>query len=57
MRKLAKHHPISSKLYVGNISFNTTEEGLRAAFGQFGNLTGVYLALIARRAAHADSPS
>lgn len=35
---------MNSKLYVGNMSFNTTEEGLRAAFGQFGNLTDVYIA-------------
>jgi RNA recognition motif-containing protein len=26
------------KLYVGNISYNTTEEGLREAFGAFGEV-------------------
>ena len=35
---------MNSKLYVGNLSFQTTEDGLRSAFGRFGNLTDVYLA-------------
>jgi RNA recognition motif-containing protein len=35
---------MNSKLYVGNLSFNTTETELRDAFGQFGSLTDVYIA-------------
>jgi cold-inducible RNA-binding protein len=35
---------MNSKLYVGNLSFNTTEDGLRTAFEQFGSLTDVYIA-------------
>jgi cold-inducible RNA-binding protein len=35
---------MNSKLYVGNLSFKTTEDGLRDAFGQFGNVTDVYVA-------------
>lgn len=35
---------MNSKLYVGNMSFNTTEAGLRTAFGQFGSVTDVYIA-------------
>ena len=35
---------MNSKLYVGNMSFKTTEDSLRAAFGQFGTLTDVYIA-------------
>ena len=35
----------NSKLYVGNLSFKTTEEELRAAFGQFGSVTDVYVAM------------
>jgi RNA recognition motif-containing protein len=35
----------NSKLYVGNLSFKTTEEELRAAFGQFGTVTDVYVAM------------
>ena len=35
---------MNSKLYVGNLSFQTTETDLRDAFGQFGTLTDVYLA-------------
>ena len=35
---------MNSKLYVGNMSFNTTEDGLRTAFGQFGSVTDVYIA-------------
>ena len=29
----------SNKLYVGNLSFNTTEDSLREAFSQFGGVT------------------
>jgi RNA recognition motif-containing protein len=35
---------MNSKLYVGNMSFNTTEAQLRDAFGQFGSVTDVYIA-------------
>jgi cold-inducible RNA-binding protein len=35
----------TSKLYVGNMSFKTTEEELRDAFGQFGSVTDVYVAM------------
>lgn len=35
----------NSKLYVGNLSFKTTEDELRAAFGQFGAVTDVYVAM------------
>lgn len=35
---------MNSKLYVGNMSFNTTEDGLRTAFGAFGQITDVYVA-------------
>ena len=35
---------MNSKLYVGNLSFKTTEDGLRDAFGQFGNVTDGYVA-------------
>lgn len=35
---------MNSKLYVGNMSFNTTEAALRDTFGQFGTITDVYIA-------------
>lgn len=35
---------MNSKLYIGNLSFNTNDDGLRAAFGAFGTLTDVYIA-------------
>ena len=35
---------MNSKLYVGNMSFNTTEDALRTAFSQFGSVTDVYIA-------------
>ena len=35
---------MNTKLYVSNLSFNTTEEGLRTAFGQFGSVTEVFVA-------------
>ena len=35
----------SSKLYVGNMSFKTTEDELRDAFSEFGSVTDVYVAL------------
>ena len=34
---------MNSKLYVGNLSFNTTESTLRDAFGAFGTLTDVFI--------------
>ncbi len=36
---------MNSKLYVGNLSFKTTEAELRDAFGQFGSVTDVYVAM------------
>jgi RNA recognition motif-containing protein len=35
----------NSKLYVGNLSFKTTEDELRSHFGQFGTVTDVYVAM------------
>jgi RNA recognition motif-containing protein len=35
---------MNSKLYIGNLSFNTTEVELRDAFGAFGSLTDVFVA-------------
>jgi RNA recognition motif-containing protein len=35
----------NSKLYVGNMSFETTESDLRTAFGQFGTVSDVYVAM------------
>jgi RNA recognition motif-containing protein len=35
---------MNTKLYVGNLSFNTNEDALRTAFGQFGTITDVYIA-------------
>src|SRR5438477_1262530 len=40
-----RHHMSNSKLYVGNLSFKTTEDELRSAFGQFGSVTDVYVAM------------
>ncbi len=34
----------NSKLYVGNLSFKTTEDDIRAAFGAFGAVADVYVA-------------
>ena len=39
-----KNITVNSKLYVGNLSFKTTEAELRDAFGQFGSVTDVYIA-------------
>lgn len=36
---------MNSKLYVGNLSFNTTESGIRETFGQFGDITDIYVAM------------
>ena len=35
----------NSKLYVGNLSFNTTEAELRSHFEQFGSVTDTYVAM------------
>lgn len=32
---------MSKKLYVGNLSYDTTEDGLRQLFGQFGEIESV----------------
>jgi cold-inducible RNA-binding protein len=32
---------VSSKLFVGNLSYNTTEESLRTLFSEFGEVTSV----------------
>jgi RNA recognition motif-containing protein len=34
---------MNSKLYVGNLSFQTSEAELRDAFGQFGSITDVHI--------------
>ncbi|WP_404425353.1 RNA recognition motif domain-containing protein [Nibricoccus sp. IMCC34717] len=36
---------MNSKLYVGNLSFQTSEADLRDAFSPFGNITDVYVAM------------
>ena len=35
----------NSKLYVGNLSFKTTDDELRAHLGQFGSVTDTYVAM------------
>ena len=35
----------NSKLYVGNMSFKTSEDELRAAFAQFGSVADVFVAM------------
>ena len=40
-----KYHMSNSKLYVGNLSFNTTEAELRSHFEQFGSVTDTYVAM------------
>ncbi|MDE3084865.1 MAG: RNA-binding protein [Verrucomicrobiota bacterium] len=35
----------NSKLYVGNLSFKTTDSDLRAHFAQFGTVSDVYVAM------------
>lgn len=35
----------NSKLYVGNLSFKTSEDELRSHFGQYGSVTDVYVAM------------
>ncbi|HTZ21282.1 MAG TPA: RNA-binding protein [Opitutaceae bacterium] len=42
---LRNHTMGNSKLYVGNMSFNTSEDELRSTFGQFGTVTDVYVAM------------
>ncbi len=34
---------MKNRLYVGNLSFETTEEGLKSVFGAFGDVTEVKL--------------
>ncbi len=34
---------MNTRLYVGNLSFNTTADGVRAAFAQFGTVSDVHL--------------
>jgi RNA recognition motif-containing protein len=34
---------MNTRLYVGNLSFNTTADGVRTAFQQFGTVTDVHL--------------
>ena len=34
---------MNTRLYVGNLSFNTTADGVRAAFTQFGTVSDVHL--------------
>jgi len=34
---------MEKRLYVGNLSWNTTDDGLREAFASFGNLTDVFI--------------
>ena len=36
---------MSKKLYVGNLSFQTTEDGLRASFGQYGTVNSASLVM------------
>ena len=38
VRRTVKHH-MSNKLFVGNLSFNTTENDLNTAFGAHGTVT------------------
>lgn len=35
---------MNSKLYVGNLSFQTSEAELRETFGQFGTITDIHIA-------------
>ncbi len=41
----SNHQMSNSKLYVGNLSFKTTEDELRSHFGQFGSVTDIYVAM------------
>ena len=34
---------MNTRLYVGNLSFNTTADGVRTAFEQFGTVSDVHL--------------
>ena len=42
---LRNHTMGNSKLYVGNMSFKTSEDELRSAFSQFGTVSDVYVAM------------
>ena len=39
----AEEAPTGVKLYVGNLSFDTTEDTLKSTFGEFGTVTDVFL--------------
>jgi cold-inducible RNA-binding protein len=43
-RSRKKTH-MNSKLYIGNLSFNTTEDAIRQAFGAHGDITDIYVAM------------
>jgi len=36
---------MAKKLYVGNLSYGTSEDGLRAAFGQYGEVQSVNIVI------------
>ena len=38
-----EHEEMNTRLYVGNLSFNTTADGVRTAFQQFGTVSDVHL--------------
>lgn len=38
-----EHEAMNTRLYVGNLSFNTNAEGVRAAFQEFGTVSDVHL--------------
>jgi cold-inducible RNA-binding protein len=44
-RRKSSHIMSNSKLYVGNMSFKTTEDELRDAFSAYGDVTDVYVAM------------
>ena len=39
------HYMSNSKLYVGNLSFKTSDDALRTHFSQYGSVTDVYVAM------------
>jgi cold-inducible RNA-binding protein len=45
MVTLRSYQMSNSKLYVGNLSFKTTEDELRTHFSQYGSVTDVYVAM------------
>jgi RNA recognition motif-containing protein len=38
-----EHEAMNTRLYVGNLSFNTTADGVRTAFQEFGTVSDVHL--------------